>query len=339
MGIKTIELFAGSGGLALGLEKAGFEHVLLNEFDKDCINTLRKNKPQWNIIHEDIHKMSFKNYKNIDMVTGGFPCQAFSHSGKRLGFEDARGTLFYEFARCVKECQPEFFLIENVKGLITHDKGRTLQTIISTMQDLNYHVFNPQVLNSKDYHVAQNRERVFIFGCKKKYKNEIEFEKPIKQKPITLHDILKSKKIFKNDIAKIQTNIAKYSKEKESLFSLIPPGGNWKNLPLEFQKNYLGKMFDSGGGKTGILKKLSYDNVSPTILTSPSQKQTERCHPEFNRPLTIRECARIQSYPDSWEFTGSVSAQYRQIGNSVPPELAFHLGKYLYEQIEKIYKK
>ncbi len=337
MSINTIELFAGSGGLALGLERAGFHHIMLNEYDKNCAQTLKLNKPNWNVIHEDIKKISFKPYKNIQMVTGGFPCQAFSHSGKRLGFEDARGTLFYEFARAVDECRPDFFLIENVKGLITHDKGRTIQTIINTLEDLKYHVFNPLLLNSKNYHVAQNRERVFIFGCLKKFKNKVNFEAPPKVKSITLHDILKSTSIFKENIEKIQTNSPKYSKEKENLFALIPQGGNWKNLNLDLQKQYMGQMFYSGGGKTGVLKKLSYSDISPTILTSPSQKQTERCHPEFNRPLSIRECARIQSYPDNWKFTGSISAQYKQIGNSVPPELAFHLGKYLYDQIKDLY--
>lgn len=131
MKIKGIELFAGAGGLALGLEEAGIHGQAFVEFDKSACNTLRKNKPNWNVIEGDIATVDFKKYHGkIDVVSGGAPCQAFSYAGKRLGFGDTRGTLFAEFARCLKEVEPKMFLFENVKGLLTHDKGRTFKTII-----------------------------------------------------------------------------------------------------------------------------------------------------------------------------------------------------------------
>lgn len=330
--ITTIELFAGAGGMALGLEKAGFQNIALNEFDKDSCNTLRINRPNWNIIHNDISNVSWENYFNkVDMIAGGFPCQSFSYSGKRLGLEDTRGTLFYEFARTIKETSPLCFLAENVKGLLNHDNGKTLDIILNTFENLGYYVFKPLLVNSNYYNVAQKRERLLIFGVKKTYKNFFSFNDIPKHEPISLKDIFFPGKYYESIISE---NIGTlYSEKKKKYFELIPEGGNWKNLPEALQKEYMGKMFYSGGGKTGVLKRLSLNEPSVTILTSPSQKQTERCHPIETRPLNIRESARIQSFPDEWMFSGSISSQYRQIGNAVPVNLAFHVGEYLFSQI------
>lgn len=333
--MKSIELFAGAGGLALGCEKAGFETVALNEFNKDACKTLRKNRPSWHVIEGDIKNIDWKQYEGkIDLLTGGFPCQAFSHSGKRLGFEDTRGTLFYEFARAIDEIKPTVFLAENVKGLITHDKGNTLQVILNTFSDLGYHVFAPCLLNANYYEVAQKRERLFIFGVKKEYKEYFLALNPISYQPLSLKDVFYAGKYYDKDV--INTPTVAYSEKKKALFDMIGQGGNWKSLPINLQKDYLGKMFEMGGGKTGILKRLSMNEASVTILTSPAQKQTERCHPLESRPLNIRESARIQSFPDEWQFAGSISAQYKQIGNAVPVNLAFHVAKDIYNQLLKL---
>lgn len=336
--IKTLELFAGAGGLSLGLKKAGFNISHINENNKDCIQTLKLNKHCEHIIEHSITEVDFSKMSGIDFISGGFPCQAFSHSGKRLGFDDTRGTLFFDFARSILEIKPQFFLAENVKGLKTHNNGKTLETIISTLKEIGYHVYTPIILNSNHYEVAQNRERIFIFGCLPKCKNKIKFDAPKQCKKINLKDIFLSDEYYSQNIDLLNEQIKKifYTESKLKLFQQIPPDGNWKNLDIEEQKIYLGKMFGSGGGKTGILKKLSYEKPSPTILTSPSQKQTERCHPTENRPLTYRECARIQSFPDEWKFYGSLASKYRQIGNAVPVNLAYHVGKHLYEQIINI---
>lgn len=330
--ITSIELFAGAGGLALGMEKAGFSHVALNEFNKDASNTLVLNRPNWNVLSDSISNISWFDYKGkVDIVSGGFPCQAFSHSGKRLGLEDTRGTLFYEFARTLKEVEPLCFLAENVKGLLTHDNGKTLKIIIDTFSDLGYYVFQPLLLNANDYEVAQKRERLLIFGVKKEFKEHFVFTSPPKKEKIVLKDILISNKYYSNPIT--ESEGTKYSENKIKYFNLIPEGGNWKNLSLDLQKEYLGKMFYSGGGKTGILKRLSMNQPSVTILTSPSQKQTDRCHPLEIRPLTVRESARIQSFPDEWKFSGSTSSKYKQIGNAVPVNLGYHVGLYIIKQI------
>lgn len=131
---RSLELFAGAGGLALGLERAGFDAVALNEVDRDACETLRKNRPQWHVIEGDVAKIDFSRFKEIDLVSGGFPCQAFSYAGNRFGFEDARGTLFFEFARAVRETQPSVFLGENVRGLLTHDGGKTIAVIKSVIK-------------------------------------------------------------------------------------------------------------------------------------------------------------------------------------------------------------
>ena len=159
---SVIELFSGCGGLALGFENAGFQTKLLIEIDKDCTETLRLNRPEWNVVNNDIKNINFSKYKNkIDVVAGGFPCQAFSYAGKGLGLEDARGTLFFEFARAVKEIKPKIAIAENVKGLKSHDGGKTLDIMIKVMENLGYKV-NYKVLRSQFHDVPQKRERIFL---------------------------------------------------------------------------------------------------------------------------------------------------------------------------------
>jgi len=334
---KSIELFAGCGGLALGMEKAGFKPLLLNELDSNACKTLTQNRPNWNVVKKDIHELDVSSLKNnVDFVTGGFPCQAFSHSGKRLGFQDTRGTLFYEFARIIDSTQPSCFLAENVKGLLTHDGGNTLRVIINVFSQLGYHVFTPLLLNANNYDVAQKRERIFIFAVKAKLKNKFNFDAPKQASSPNLRDVLFAGDFYSQDVSLIPSVCGSYSEEKTKLFKMIQPGKNWKSLPENLQREYLGNMFFSEGGKTGILKKLSFDEPSVTLLTSHSQKQTERCHPTECRPLNVREYARIQSFSDEWSFSGSTSSQYKQIGNAVPVMLAYHVGKKIINQMYDI---
>lgn len=323
--MKTIELFAGAGGLALGLENAGLEHELLVEIDKDCVETLKTNRPEWNILHEDVHNVDFNSY-HPDVVTGGFPCQAFSYAGKRLGFEDTRGTLFFEFARCVKETKPKICVAENVQGLVRHDKGRTLKTMINVLESLDYNV-QYKVLNSWDYGVAQKRKRMFLVGTKKGMK--FSYPQPSNEHP-TLKDALANVP---------DSEGVSYSENKRKVLELVPPGGCWIDLPLDIQKEYMGKSYYSGGGKRGMARRLSWDEPSLTLTTSPAQKQTERCHPDETRPFTVREYARIQSFPDSWKFAGKITSQYKQIGNAVPVKLGEAMGKAILESLNRKHAK
>jgi len=165
---KLVELFAGAGGLAIGMEQAGFDSVLLNEIDKNACATLRKNRPEWNVLEGDISEIDFSKYKDtVDILSGGFPCQAFSYAGNKQGFEDARGTLFFEYARAVKEINPKVIVAENVRGLLRHDDGKTLETIKNIIDELGYELVDPRVLKAVFYRVPQKRERLFLVGVRK----------------------------------------------------------------------------------------------------------------------------------------------------------------------------
>lgn len=321
---KVLELFAGAGGLAVGMEKAGLKCVALNEIDKHACETLRTNRPNWNVYEGDIKNFSFFSYHNqVDVVTGGFPCQAFSYAGKRLGFEDARGTLFYEFARVVKEVNPPICIGENVKGLLSHDNGKTLQGMISILDEIGYNVVPVEVLKAINYKVPQKRERLILIGIRKDIDVKYEYPKPYK-KIYNLKDALKKGDLFDTDVPK--SNGVKYPESKKNVLDLVPPKGYWRDLPLEIQKDFMGASFYLGGGKTGMARRIGWDEPCLTLTCSPAQKQTERCHPDETRPFTVREYARIQTFPDNWHFSGPISQQYKQIGNAVPVNLGREIG-------------
>jgi len=318
----TVELFAGCGGTAIGFENAGLNHILLNEWDKNAVETLRRNKPEWHVLGGDIAAIDFRGVK-ADIVQGGFPCQAFSFAGKKMGFEDVRGTMFFEFARCVKEIQPKIALGENVKGLLRHDGGRTLATMVKIMEDLGYRVAY-KVVRSQYLDVPQKRERLIILAVRNDLDIPFVFPRE-KDYTISLREALK-------DCPKSVGQ--EYPDKKKSILELIPPGGYWRNLSEKLQREYMGASYFMGGGKTGMARRLSWDEPSLTLTCSPAQKQTERCHPEETRPLNVREYARIQTFPDDWEFYGSTASQYKQIGNAVPCNLGFHIGKCLIAMLD-----
>ena len=326
---KLLELFAGAGGLAIGMEQAGFESVLLNEIDAAACKTLRKNRPNWNVVEGDIAKLDFTPYRDqIDILSGGFPCQAFSYAGKKLGFEDTRGTLFFEFARAVKETNPKVFVAENVRGLLAHDEGRTLAAITDIIGELGYELVPLRVLKAVFYKVPQKRERLFLIGIRKDLANKVEFRWPSPyHRILTLQDALKAGELYENDVP--QSAGQQYPQRKAEIMAQVPAGGYWKDLPDALQREYMQKSYFLGGGKTGMARRLAWDEPSLTLTCAPAQKQTERCHPEETRPLTVREYARIQTFPDDWQFEGSLAAQYKQIGNAVPVNLAYAVGRAL----------
>ncbi|TKA59092.1 Cytosine-specific methyltransferase [Mycoplasmopsis bovis 8790] len=325
MKLKNIELFAGAGGLALGLEEAGFDHIGLIEFDKNACQTLSINRAKWNVVCDDIKNIASKDLEDefgikkyeLDLLSGGAPCQSFSYAGKRLGLEDARGTLFYYYATFLKKLQPKMFLFENVKGLLTHDKGKTFKTISDIFAEQGYKI-TYKVLNAINYSVAQKRERLIVIGIRNDIADRVNFSFPKEHdKKLVLGDILKNVPASEG---------AKYSPSKEEIFKLVPPGGYWRDIDQKIAKEYMKSTWFMEGGRTGILRRLSFNEPSLTILTTPQMKQTERCHPAETRPFTIRECARIQSFPDEWQFCGNTVSQYRQIGNAVPCNLAKAIG-------------
>lgn len=326
---NSIELFAGGGGLALGMSLAGFHHVLLNEFETAACKTLKTNKPEWNVIEGDVRHIDFTPLRGkIDFLSGGFPCQAFSYAGKGAGFNDTRGTLFFELARAVKEIQPKVFMGENVKGLISHENGRTFETIKNTIAELGYTLVEPRVLRAIMYQVPQKRERLILIAIRNDIAQNVEFHWPTPyHEVLTLRDALYKSVIYENDVPVSEG--AQYPEKKKRVLAMVPQGGDWRNLPEEVAKDYMGGSWLLGGGKTGMARRLSLDEPSLTLTCSPCQKQTERCHPLETRPLSIREYARIQTFPDNWVFQGSMSDKYKQIGNAVPVNLAWAVGRSL----------
>jgi DNA (cytosine-5)-methyltransferase 1 len=319
-----IEICAGCGGMSNGLIKAGIKPVLLIDNNKNCCETLKLNHKNVKIKCANFEDIDISEYINkIDVLAGGVPCQAFSYAGKRNGLKDERGLLILKFISLIDKIKPKIFVIENVKGLLTLEKGRIFNEIIDKIREIKYNV-QYKILNSFDYEVPQKRERIFIVGTINKEK--FDFPEKIKEKKI-LRDVL-------YDVPK--SDGSSYSEIKKKLFEMIPQGGCWINLTKELQKQYLGKSYYSGGGKRGILHRLSMEKPSLTLLCSPTQKQTERCHPIETRPLTIREYARIQTFSDDYVFVGSLSSKYKQIGNAVPIKLAYHLAKAIINYLDKL---
>lgn len=313
-----IEVCAGCGGLSSGLIKAGFTPLLLNDNNKDCCETLKINHPDTNIILSSMDKIDYAPYiDKIDLLAGGVPCQSFSQAGLRKGLEDPRGDLMVKFIEILNIIKPKIFMIENVKGLLSHNKGKTIKKIIEMLNQNNLYEITYKCLDASKFNIPQKRERVFIIGTlKTAISKSFNFPKESLNKKV-LKDVLLDVPISQG---------TKYNDDKINLFKMIPQGGCWINLPEDLQKKYLGNSFNSGGGKRGILYRLSMEKPCLTLLCTPSQKQTERCHPLEERPLTIREYARIQTFDDDYNFYGSITSQYKQIGNAIPVELAKQIG-------------
>ncbi len=325
--LTSIELFAGAGGLALGLEQAGFKHLACIDFYKEATDTMAANRPEWNVMCEDVADVASRDIEKefnirkgeLDLLSGGAPCQSFSYAGKRLGLEDVRGTMFYHYATFLHKLQPKMFLFENVKGLLNHDGGKTYETILNIFEDEGY-ITDHKVLNAWDYGCPQKRERLITIGIRKDLADKLSFSYPTphEYKPV-IRDV------------KLDTNPTKdecqfYSEYKANIYKLVPPGGYWRDIDPEIAKEYMKGSWYLGGGKTGMLRRMSLDEPSLTVLTSPAMKQTDRCHPIEVRPFTYRENARFQTFPDDWVFCGKLSDKYRQIGNAVPVNLAKEIG-------------
>jgi len=313
-----IEVCAGAGGMSQGFMNAGMKPLLLLDNDKDSCRTLKVNHPDVNVQCIGMETIDVSEYTDkVDVLCGGIPCQSWSQAGNRGGTEDERGRLIYTFRDLVNTIQPKVFVIENVKGMMTLNGGQAFREILDVLECNDTYTIKYQVLNANDYGVAQKRERLIIIGTRKDLNLEYTFPTKLEYKPV-LQDVLK-------DVP--ESVGAEYSEKKKEIFKLIPEGGCWVDLPENIQKEYMGKSFYSGGGKRGIAKRLSMSKPSLTLLCSPQQKQTERCHPTELRPLNVREYARIQSFPDTFKFKGTVISQYKQIGNAVPVNLAYHVGK------------
>lgn len=345
---SVISLFSGAMGLDLGLKKAGLNIVLGQDSNLDCVATMKANG--CNVYAGDIREIDPQNLLEQAkmqigepfLVCGGPPCQPFSTAGKRLGINDPRGSLFMEFIRMIDYIRPRFFVMENVKGIMSaplkhipikdrdanykrDEFGIVLDVVLSEFKKLGYKTVYG-VLDAVNYGSPQFRERFILIGSRDCEEIFLPFPTHFQthQNPEyrwrTIADVF-------NDINPNDNEVATLSEERMEYLRQIPEGGNWRDLPADQIKGAMGGAYTSGGGKAGFYRRLSFNQPSPTVVTSPVQKATMMCHPTENRPLSVRECARIQQFPDDWIFTGATVAKYRQIGNAVPVGLGEAIGK------------
>ncbi len=339
---RSISLFSGAMGLDLGLMQSGVRIEVGQDFDTACIETMRKNGHKG--IVGDVREVSSSDMLNACnmaagepfLICGGPPCQPFSTAGKRLGINDPRGSLFKEFVRMIDEIRPRFFVMENVKGLMSSmlkDEGgvstntKVLDVILEEFARLNYKTVYG-VLDAVNYGVPQFRERFILIGSRD---NEGIFL------PAPTHFHIHQNANYRwrtlgetiRDLEDVKGECAEFSESRLKYLRMVPEGGNWRNLPLDVVEQAMGGAYKSGGGKVGFYRRLSYSQPSPTVVTSPVQKATMMCHPIKDRPLSVAEYARIQQFPDDWEIIGTVSDKYKQIGNAVPVGLAKAIGETL----------
>ena len=340
-----ISLFSGAMGLDLGLMAAGLHVAVSQDYDKWCVETIKRNGHV--AVEGDIRELITNDpscefllsagklrREDVFAVVGGPPCQTFSTAGKRKGVEDARGTLYEQFLHVVTTIRPRFFVMENVKGLMSmpsdpSDKksAPVLDAIIDHFKKLGYHTIHG-VVDAVHYGTAQFRERLVIIGSRD---NEAIFLPApthfhMHQNPNmrwrTLHDAI-------GDIQGDCGPHANFSQKIAHYLNMVPEGGNWKSLPANETATAMGGAYESGGGKVGFYRRLNYEEPSPTLVTSPIQKATLLCHPREARPLSVKEYARIQQFPDAWKFEGKITDCYRQIGNAVPIPLGKAIGEVL----------
>lgn len=343
--LNALSLFSGAMGLDIGIEKSGINILGCIEINKYACDAIRFNRPKIPVIEQDISQLSvieaLKTFElkseDIDIIIGGPPCQAFSVFGKRKGLNDIRGRVIFDYIRFVEEIKPKAFLLENVRGLMSikiskdGSKGGLLKEILKYFNNIGYRV-DLYVVNSVNYGAPQIRERILLFGnrlnLKADFPSPTHSDRPTKnqKKFVTLGDVIRT---FNDP----DPTLMDFSKRKKRYLSMIPPGGNWRSLPVEIQKESMGKSWYLKGGRSAYWRRLSFDYPSPTVVTMPNHAGTSMCHPEEIRALTVGECAAIQGFPPDWKFFGSPSEKYKQVGNAVPIILGEVAGKVLIQML------
>lgn len=358
----ALSLFSGAFGLDLGLERAGFEVIWANELEKVFCQTIKNNRPHIPIVPGDVRLISPQNVLDVlglkagevNLVNGGPPCQSFSTAGRRGSLLDPRGDLIMEYVKWIDVVRPRYFIMENVRGLLSaaikhvplaervknrsysteETHGSTLNLLLEEMNLLGYAV-NYELLNAADYGVPQTRHRVVFVGSREGDR----FEFPVPTHSSKPDDGLPNHLTLRDAFTNLddpKPEYIGYSEDRIRWLNMVPPGSNWRSIPKDLQEEAMGGAYNSGGGKVGFYRRLGWDKPSPTITTSPAQKATDMCHPDETRPLTVREAARVQQFPDDWLFAGSISQKYRQIGNAVPVGLAAALGSRLMQHIQLV---
>lgn len=352
----ALSFFTGAMGLDIGIEKAGFKTILACEVDKSARKTIKANKPDVALIG-DIRDYSpqdimdhagLKLGDEVDLIMGGPPCQAFSTAGKRQGLEDERGNVFLKYLETVFEIRPKYFIIENVRGLLSaplqhrphsqrgddfpplkseEEAGGVLSYVYRMIKASGYSC-SFELYNSANFGVPQTRERVIMMCARSGEK--IPYLEPTHSKDGEFG--LPKWKTFREAVEGLDeashTHL-EFPEKRLKYYKLLGPGEYWKNLPLHLQMEALGKSFFSGGGKTGFLRRLDWDKPSPTLVTHPAMPATDLAHPEELRPLSIEEYKRVQQFPEDWIIEGKLLDKYKQLGNAVPIGLGYAVGRHI----------
>ena len=351
--LTVVSLFTGAMGLDLGLELAGFRTVVAVESDPDAASTIRANRPNVHVIERDIGEVPTTEILEAGglklgeptLLAGGPACQTFSTAGRRRSLGSATGLLLYEFIRVVQEMQPEFFVMENVRGLLSaavehrplnqrgpghpplreeEELGSAFRVVADRLRELDYYVVF-DILNAADFGAPQTRQRLVMLGSRD-------------HRPLTMPHASHSGDgggnrpawaTLREAVAGLNGHDGEglqFVPSRRQYLRHVPPGGNWRDLPEELKADALGGAHRSWGGRTGFLRRLAWDRPSPTLNTDPDQKATSLCHPDEVRPLSVPEYARIQGFPDDWKVEGGMGSKYRQLGNAVPVKLGTALG-------------
>lgn len=331
--LTYIDLFCGAGGFSLGFDKSGFKNIFSVDIQKDYCETYKANFPKHTLLQEDIIKLSnekifeLTNGQKVDVIIGGPPCQGFSIAGNigRKFIDDPRNRLFKEFVRVVEIVKPKYFVMENVARLYTHNKNKTREEIIKDFNELGYAV-KCQILNSADYGVPQVRKRVIFLGSR--VSDNITF-------PSKTHKDYKTVKEAIEDLPKLNSGeesmllnhkAMKHTTQMLHKMSFVKDGGTRECIPTNVRP------------KSGDVRKyIKYNSTKPSITITGDMRKV--FHYSQNRALTVRELARLQTFPDSFEFKSSSIAQQQQVGNAVPPLMAEAIAKHLKKMIENSSKK
>jgi len=348
--IVALSFFSGAMGLDIGMEKGGISALLACEFDKACRMTIDKNRPEMALIgdinnyttEEILMYAGIPHGRKVDVIFGGPPCQAFSSAGTRKGFDDSRGNVFLKYIDVVTEILPTYVVIENVRGLLSSTfpysdsdtisedadsiKGGALLHILKKLRKAGYTVAF-ELYNAANYGAPQIRERIVMIAYHGKekipYLSPTHSEKDLFNLPNwrTLSDALSC---LPKDLAHQHVN---FPEVRLKYYRMLKEGQYWKHLPSDMQKEAMGASYHLGGGKTGFYRRVSFDRPSPTLVTHPAMPATDLCHPIEDRPLSVQEYKLIQEFPTSWEICGSITDQYKQIGNAVPIALGEAIAK------------
>ena len=333
---RLVSLFSGCGGMDKGFEDAGYKRVWANDFDKDAQAVFKLNLGE--IDGRDITNVPVEEIPDCDIITAGFPCQPFSNAGNRRGVYDSRGELYLECLRIIEYKKPKAILFENVKGLLSskHQSGKRLIDVIKEdLEKLGYRV-NYKVVNASDYGVPQNRERMILIGLREDLQKTFNFPPVQEDKSrLTLRHIL--------DVPADAPNQTywPYSPQAQTMIEMIPEGGSWKSIPYEKLSPRFQRIRDDMKRyhAPNFYRRFSRDEINGTITASAQPENCGITHPIENRRYTIREIARIQTFPDDFVFIDDslkdIVAMYKVIGNAVPCHLAEVIANAIYEQAFK----